>query len=273
MVVDFSERAIKSGQTNPTEVARMIRRGVEVYNKPDLHAKVFAFRKRGFIGSTNVSNSSAFGLQEAVVEIKNKRLLASMRLFVRRLCRDLVTLHEALQMKAIYRPPQFGRGAPRTEFDRRDQKLNARRAFTPIKVVQLQHVRFDKQEREAERQGKQSASKRVRSTRYFGVDYFLIEGSCRFKLRDIVIQVTDEGRRKKMVSPAAKVIHLEPVLKPRKKETIVFVETAKKHHRINLRFVKQRLGPKTEDFLNEEGNIMHQSFIEKLLAIWTGADK
>src|SRR6266566_1106224 len=52
LVVDFSERAVKSGQTCPADILKLIRAGVDVYNVPNLHAKVFVFRNRAFIGST-----------------------------------------------------------------------------------------------------------------------------------------------------------------------------------------------------------------------------
>src|SRR6478752_282263 len=53
LVVDFSERAVTSGQTCPAEILKLIQRGVDVYSVSNLHAKVFVFRKRAFIGSTN----------------------------------------------------------------------------------------------------------------------------------------------------------------------------------------------------------------------------
>jgi len=265
LVVDFSDRAVKSGQTNPSEIAKLIRRGVDVYNKPNLHAKVFAFRNRAFIGSTNVSNTSAFGLQEAVLETRDRKLAASMRRFVRRLCRDLVTLHEALQMKSIYRPPRFGRGGA--------SERRAANKLPPVIIVQLEHVQFDREERKAEKHGTEIARKRLRNTRYFRVDGFLIQGRCRFNLRDMVIQVTEVGRGKKMVSPQAKVIHLEAVPDRRRKETIVFVELSRKHRRRNLKELASTIGPRAKTTLSKDSVIRNQSFIEKLLAVWTGADK
>lgn len=206
LVVDFSERAIKSGQTNPSEIAKLIRRGVDVYNKPNLHAKVFVFRNRAFIGSTNVSNTSAFGLQEAAVETGDRKLVASMKGFVRSLCRDLVTLHEAVQMKSAYRPPSFGRGSKAT----RTLDWRTNQNYPPVKIMQLRLGKFDQAQVEAERRGAKIARGRIRNTRYFHVESFL-DWLCPFKLRDIVIRVTDEARGKTMVSPPAKVIHLERV--------------------------------------------------------------
>jgi PLD-like domain len=264
LVVDFSERAVKSGQTNPSEIAKLIQNGVDVYNKPNLHAKVFVFRNRAFIGSTNVSNTSAFGLQEAAMETRDKKLVASMRRFVHGLCHDLVTLHEAISMKAIYNPPRFGRGGAKSP--------RASKGFANVTVVQLEHMSFDREVRHAERRGEEIARKRLKNSRYFQVDDFLIRGRCRFKLRDMVVQVTDEGKAKKMVSPQAKVIHLETVPKPRKNETIVFLELSKKYRRKSLKHLTALIGPKAKTMLTKDAVIRNQSFIAKLLAVWTGAD-
>jgi len=272
LVVDFSERAIKSGQTNPSEIAKLIRRGVEIYSKPNLHAKVFVFRNRAFIGSMNVSNMSASRLQEAAIETRDRKLIASMRRFVRGLCHNLVTLHEAVQMKSAYKPPRFGHSLGNQK-RRARTKHQANHSVPPVRIVQLEHVRFDKEERKAERQGKEAARKRLKNTRYFWVDSFLLEGRCRIKRRDSVIQVTTEGRGKQLVSPQAKVIHLEHVPKTGKKETIVFVESSKKQRRRSLQDLASIIGPKAKTMLSGDIVIRNESFIEKLLAVWSGADK
>ena len=43
-VVDASEHAVKSGQTNPSELIAFLRSGVEVHSAENLHAKVYVFR-------------------------------------------------------------------------------------------------------------------------------------------------------------------------------------------------------------------------------------
>ena len=82
--------------------------------------------------------------------------------------------------------------------------------------------------------------------------------------RDSVIQVTDEGRRRILVSPQAKVIHLEPVRKRRKRETIVFLESSKKQRRRSLRQLVSIIGPKAKAVLSEDALIRNQSRNEAL---------
>jgi hypothetical protein len=42
LVVDMSERAVRSGQTKPSEVLKLINVGVETHTVDNLHAKVFS---------------------------------------------------------------------------------------------------------------------------------------------------------------------------------------------------------------------------------------
>jgi hypothetical protein len=62
LITRFDDAAIKAGQTDPTEIARYIRKGVEVHNEPWLHAKVYVSPKRAVICSANVSANSEDGL-------------------------------------------------------------------------------------------------------------------------------------------------------------------------------------------------------------------
>jgi hypothetical protein len=51
LVVDMSDTVLRAGLTNPSELLKLIRRGVAVYNYPTLHCKVAVFRLRAFLGS------------------------------------------------------------------------------------------------------------------------------------------------------------------------------------------------------------------------------
>jgi hypothetical protein len=277
LVVDFSERAVKSGQTCPAELLRLIRRGVDVYSVSNLHAKVFVFRNQAFIGSTNVSHSSASALVEAVVVTGDRTLVASMRQFVRKLCLNQVTLHEAKQMAKLYRPPKFSQvnGTTRHRSSaRRSERIPVRADLPPLRIASLHHMSWDSDEWKAQRLGNKIALKRIQDTRHFLVDDFIIEGRCRFVRRETVIQVTDVGHGKKLIAPPAKVIHLQPVLNRRRMETVVFVEVPKKRRKKNLKAVIRRLGGNARELLGNNHLIRDRSFAEKLLGLWrTSGDK
>src|SRR5438132_14212299 len=66
LVVDASEGAVKSGQTCPAELSKLLNRGVRIYSRQNLHAKIFVFGTKVFVGSANVSQRSASILREAM---------------------------------------------------------------------------------------------------------------------------------------------------------------------------------------------------------------
>ena len=194
-----------------------------------------------------------------------------MRQFVRKLCLNWVTLHEARQMAKLYRPPNFvqiGGGKRRRSEARTLTRVPVHADVPAVRIAQLHQMTWDDEERRAEQVGKPVARKRIRDTRHFAVDDFLIEGCCRFVRRQTVIQVTDVGRGKKLVSPQAKVIHLQPVQNRRPMETVVFVEMPKKCRRKNLKMVVDQLGGESRQLLSQDRMIRDGSFVEKLLGLW-----
>ena|ERR1700722_610119 len=109
LVVDMSVRAVKSAQTKPSEVARLLRDGVEVHRVENLHAKVFVVGTRALVGSTNVSFTSANGLVEALLETNAQEPVRLCRDFVRSLKGEMISSAHAKRMQHLYRPPRFGR--------------------------------------------------------------------------------------------------------------------------------------------------------------------
>lgn len=109
-VIDFSDQAIKSGQTDPREVLKWIKQGVEVHQLADLHSKVFVFGTTAFIGSTNVSRNSATNLREAVVRTNDPKVVKEARDYIAGLVDQAskVTAPQAKRARDIYRPPQRG---------------------------------------------------------------------------------------------------------------------------------------------------------------------
>jgi len=67
LVVDAGLDRIAAGATDPRALLKWIRLGVEVWSRPDLHAKVIVTDTHAAIGSANASVNSADHLQEAVL--------------------------------------------------------------------------------------------------------------------------------------------------------------------------------------------------------------
>jgi hypothetical protein len=83
LVVDATDKAVKSGQTNPGELKKLREVGVRIFSMPNLHAKVFVFGGVAFVGSTNVSKNSEDVYSEASIRSSQNSVISSARQFVR----------------------------------------------------------------------------------------------------------------------------------------------------------------------------------------------
>jgi len=66
LITDASKRQIEQRQTDVASLQAAQARGCAIYNVPSLHAKVYIFRRQIVVGSANLSRSSRF-LREAAV--------------------------------------------------------------------------------------------------------------------------------------------------------------------------------------------------------------
>jgi hypothetical protein len=110
LVVDMSTRAAKSSQTDPREVRKFKKKGVEVYSCQNLHAKVFVFDNQAVVGSANVSQRSKNFLCEAGIVTTDPIVVDTARKFVESIDSEEVTWNRIKQCEAIYNPPRYGTG-------------------------------------------------------------------------------------------------------------------------------------------------------------------
>jgi phosphatidylserine/phosphatidylglycerophosphate/cardiolipin synthase-like enzyme len=88
LVIDLSIPSVRAGRSDPREIDKLLRRGVGVFSRANLHAKVIATEAETLVGSTNASGRAANILDEAAVltsdpEVARQRLrqgIASLRL-------------------------------------------------------------------------------------------------------------------------------------------------------------------------------------------------
>lgn len=162
LVVDASERAVKSGSTNPTEILKYIKNRVNVYSCTNLHSKVFVFDNTVFIGSANVSNHSAKQLNECVVKTTNISAARTARGYVRSIAREPLTPKYVKHLQTIYRPPNGGRT---------NGSKHGQRSSEPYVWV---HKTFDREYTEhewnAHNTGEKVAAKKIANPKQFYVD-------------------------------------------------------------------------------------------------------
>jgi len=107
LVVDMSLQAVGQGVTDPREIARLMHRGVKVFTRSNLHAKLILTDKRLVVGSANASRNSATVLDEAALDTSDPFSRREARRFLEDLCTEPVRERYLRKCIAAYRPPRF----------------------------------------------------------------------------------------------------------------------------------------------------------------------
>lgn len=260
LVVDASEAAVRSGQTDPKELLKYFRNDVEVFSQPRLHAKVFAFSNVAFVGSTNVSNHSADHLLEAAVALGSAPAVAQARRFVRALAKSPLGEEFIKELVKIYRPPRF-------DGPRRLKKSTSRREAiaeaTPLRLVKLVRVSWSANEQAADNAGREVARKR--KTRGFRLESFAHTRWVRGELGEEVLQVLTESDGTVVLHPPGRVLAVRKVRN--EKCSIIVLEVPPKYTR-KLSKIRKRLPRETVKRLNHGGRVepKHAAVLRELWA-------
>jgi hypothetical protein len=265
LVVDASEHAVKSGQTCPEDLRAELSRGVLVYSVPNLHAKVYVLGRQAFIGSPNVSRSSAGKLIEILIATNEAKVVADARRFVKGLCLHRLTPEYLKKLSKLYRPPKGGA----TRIKRRLAGTNAVLPRIPrLKIIHLYREDWSDKEQEVYETGLVIAKRKLARKPNSELDNFRCSGSKGFNPNDVVIQITDEGNRRFLVSPPGNVIYIRRYRKTRGRGFFVYLELPKDKRRRNLHKVIGSLGAGARKKLKREGLVRDSAFARDLLAIW-----
>ncbi len=261
LVVDLSKAAVRSGQTCPQEVIKLLRRGVEVHSCSNLHAKVFAFGRRAVVGSTNVSRNSAEALIEAAVETTDPEVVRSCKAFVDSLRGEHVDLDYARRLAKIYRPPKFGGGA---------ESRTPR--HPPLWAVPLVRMDWEPEDDEVFERNKSAAEKRLKDQERFQLDsYGWTGGGFRRPLEvgELVLQVVKEAPGRVMLTPASRVVLIRRYQVKKEERMMVFLRTPKVRRK-KLADVKARLGKagKLLRKLNTPRLIRARKTTHEILQLW-----
>ena len=241
LVVDFSTHAVASGQTDPREILKLIRNGVEVHSVENLHAKVFALGDRLIVGSTNVSESSATGLVEAAIETTDRAACAGGAAFVESLRGDHVGPAHARAMAKNYKEPKRDRGGG----GRRGRRSAPIPTQSKVWLVPLVVGSWDEEDYAAAEAARPSARRKMRFPRSSDLDEFMWHDSSATLFEGIalgqrIIQVVADGG-KMAVLPPGRVVRLHKYRRGKRRGLIAFLELPKNRAR-NLRYVQRRLG-------------------------------
>lgn len=240
LVVDLSERAVGSGQTKPTEVGKLLKKGVDVYSVENLHAKVFVIGNRALVGSSNASSNSAHRLIEALIDTSETSIVSACRKFVFGLRGEPVTPGQIKRLAKHWHPPKFGFASGKKRKRHRTVPSHA-----ALWAVALELDDFDKADREAEKRSEDRAKPRLSSSRRFFIDGFKLYGSWTNRIRpnNMVIQVVSENAAAPMVSPPSRVLDITSYRKGNRRFEMLSVEASLKQRRKALPRVIAALPP------------------------------
>ena len=265
LVVDASERAIRSGQTCPSDLSKLVARGVDVFTVSNLHAKVFVFERRAIIGSTNVSTHSAEHLVEAAVSTTDRAAIRAARSFVEGLCLQQLTPERLKQLAKLYRPPRFSAGGRR---HRRRQRRPASPDLPRLILVQLVPERWSERDDQVHDRGLTLAKKRQRHHRGYELEDFRWTGKNPFGVGDQVMLVTKETAGRVLASAPGNITHIErDRARQREAETsFVYVERPTRRRR-NVRSLAGMVGYPRRVLLRN-GAVRSRDLTERLLMRW-----
>lgn len=263
LVVDASERSVASGQTCPAELIKLVKRGVAVYSVPNLHAKVFVLGRAAYVGSANVSSSSASCLVEAVIRTTESNTVFSARLFVQQHCLHELTPAVLKRLGNLYRPPLI----PGGKRAKRQRAMASKRPSLPrLFLAQLHREEWSERDQALHDTAMLVAKRRREHPRSFELDSFRLTGKCAYRRGDVVIQVTDEGSRSVLVTPPGNVLHVRTRRDGNRLVSFVYLERPSQRRR-QVKSLARSLGC-TQKRLCRDGLIRGSSFAQSLLNTW-----
>jgi hypothetical protein len=268
LVVDASERAVRSGQTKPAEIKKLVEKGVDAYSVQNLHAKVFVIGQKALIGSANVSNSSAGRLIEAILQIADRSVASACRQFIMNLRAEPLTPEYLSRLQKLWSPPKFGANVRKSP---KSGKIAPEHAA--LWSLPLEHTTYDEEAEKAMEKGHIRAKRRLRSARLFYIDDFKLDGGIwidPLKRNDLVVQVMDEGQEVLMVSPTSRILDIAPYTKGKRRFAIASIEVPRKARRKSLERVLDALPPSGQ-ILKETGRpvrVRDPHLAHALMGLW-----
>jgi hypothetical protein len=248
LVVDASEGAVRSGQTDPRELLKYFRKGVEVFSQPRLHAKVFAFANVAFVGSTNVSGRSADYLVEAAVSLTTRPSVAQARGFVQDVAKSPMGEQFLKRLVKIYRPPRVGGGKRRRQQRVPTQERLAEGA--PLNLIRLVPMEWGPAEWQADEAGIQEARKLKR--RGFKLDSFSWRKLKLPSMDEQVLMLTTYSSRNAVLAPPGRLLAARKVRGL--DEYVIQIELPPKNKR-KLGRVRKQLSRSTMKRLKRDGRL------------------
>ncbi len=260
LLVNASEVAVKSGQTHPQALRRLLNKGVKLYTLSALHAKIYAFGTTVFIGSANASASSRDELREAVVRVKDPAVAETARRHILSLCTTSLLGQDLDRLAKLYRTPRRPGGGNRTK---KGRNTSNPRVFLAQLVEAVLDNDLSKGAEAGEREAKSNRKIKRSSVEYIWRSDFP------YRMDDTVIQVWESANGTLWVYPPAKVVNRKIVPHGKRRMTFVYLENPNSPRR-RLDTVAKRLPRRDRNRIHENRLLPNDEFRAKLFEVMGG---
>lgn len=229
LVVDMSLATVKTGGTDPREIEKLFKKGVEIFSRRNLHAKIILLDNNVIVGSANVSKRSYDVLDEAAILTTDPLVIKRTQEFIDRLCTEPVQSKYLEQCKQLYRLPRI--------IGKRSSETSGQQRVKHAKLWMVNLVECSVPESEIERyeQGERKAQELIKDSVRSETDSFHWSSKPKMadelEFGDWVIEVITYKDKTILVYPTAQLLFIDHYVRESKsgKQRYVFhVETPKR---------------------------------------------
>lgn len=272
LVIDMSERSVKTGATNPFEIEKLLKRGVRVFTRHNLHAKIVITDKSVLVGSANISKNSRDILDEAAIFTNDPIVIQRARDFFKNICDGEVLLKSDYldESKKLYKPPQ-NHGHKKNLSTRKKRGIS----YTKLRIISLVVINIPKDEISKQEKSRKKIEKLV------NLDVSILEDfmhsaplADQLEIGDWVIQCVKQEDGNILVYPPSRYIGHDSYIKNEKtgKERFVYyLERSKGSQVMSWVKFRKELNSITSKTLKKPPSIPIRDIkqADELLRLWT----
>ena len=256
LLVNAGDAAVRSGQTNPQGLRELFNKGVQLYSLGNLHAKIYVIGSVAFIGSVNASAHSSDGLEEAVVRIRDPKVVREAREHIQNLPKELLVSRDLDRLEKLYRPPRIAGSGRKATSSRSSTKP---RYF----IAQIEEDEISEDYMAALAAGEKEA-KAKRERKNTVLDSFVRAGKLPYRTGDYVIQVVEVSSGAFWIYPVGKIIYRQVVPGRRGGLTTVHLEIPDRPRR-RLSTVQKLLARRDRGRIEKDSLVGNNEFRSSLL--------
>ena len=220
LVVNLSPQTLKAGSTDPSELEKLVRRGVRVFSRNNLHSKIIITDDGVIVGSANISKSSESTLDEAAIFTNDRSVIRRAKTFMDQLCSEPVTHHYLEQCKRLYQRPRFSGS---TKIQARGTK---RLRHAKLWLVNLETYDIPESEEERCEASARKAERLIRDKQHSMLENFHWPSKPKMadelEFGDWVIQAIRDGSQRISVYPPGRFLNMDSWDRGKGKKRFVF---------------------------------------------------